>query len=186
MNILQKSSTPKCSEHNFFRRHTFLTVCLLAAFLLLLLALSLCFGSVKIDLWKGIGELFAGDTDSADARILLHLRLPRALGALFAGAALAVAGVLIQGVLHNPMAAPNIIGVNSGAGLGAILMISVFPSAVSFLPLAAFCGAVGACACIYALAKRTGADRLTVTLVGIAVGAILNAGINTVKTLFPE
>ena len=186
MNILQKSSTPKCSEHNFFRRHTFLTVCLLAAFLLLLLTLSLCFGSVKIDLWKGIGELFAGDTDSADARILLHLRLPRALGALFAGAALAVAGVLIQGVLHNPMAAPNIIGVNSGAGLGAILMISVFPSAVSFLPLAAFCGAVGACACIYALAKRTGADRLTVTLVGIAVGAILNAGINTVKTLFPD
>lgn len=186
MNILQRSSAPKPSEHKASPRRIGLFFGLMGVLVFSVFLLSLCFGAVPVDLIQGIKELFSGEVGSADGRILLYLRLPRALAALFSGAALATAGVLIQGVLHNPMAAPNVIGVNAGAGFGAILMISVFPSAIGFLPLAAFCGALLACGVIYGIAARTGADRLTVTLVGIAVGAVLNAGINTVKTLFPD
>ena len=162
---------------------------LFAVLCALLLASFLCalaFGSTPLDLLRGIGDLLRGDTSSPDGRILLYIRLPRACAAVLAGAALAVAGVIIQAVLHNPMAAPNVIGVNSGAGLGAVLMLAVFPSALSFLPLAAFVGAMVTCLCIYAISARTGADRMTVTLVGIAVASLLNAAINTVKILYPD
>lgn len=162
---------------------------LFAVLCILLSASFLCalaFGSTPLDLLRGIGDLLRGDTSSPDGRILLYIRLPRACAAVLAGAALAVAGVIIQAVLHNPMAAPNVIGVNSGAGLGAVLMLAVFPSALRLLPLAAFVGAMVTCLCIYAISARTGADRMTVTLVGIAVASLLNAAINTVKILYPD
>ena len=185
MNIWQKSSTPKFSDKS---RHGNFSVLLLVLALLVILAFfaALCFGSVKADPSEALSALFRGDLSSPSLRILLYLRLPRACGALLAGMALAVSGVLIQAVLHNPMAAPNVIGVNSGAGLGAVLMLAVFPGLAGYLPLAAFLGAVGACLCIYAISLKTGANRMTVTLVGIAVGSVLNAGINTVKTLYPD
>jgi len=185
MNILQKLFSPNSSDN---RKHGGSAPVLLLVLLLLLplvFGLSLCFGSTEISLFQALSDLVAGQ-NTPEGRILLYLRLPRALGAVFSGAALAASGVLIQAVLQNPMAAPNVIGVNSGAGLGAVLMLAVFPSAVAFLPLAAFLGAVLACLCIYTVASRTGAGRTTVILVGIAVGSVLNAGINTVKTLYPD
>lgn len=147
---------------------------------------ALLFGSTGIRIDEAIQALISGDTAAPAYRILFHLRLPRACAAVLAGSALAVSGVIIQAVLHNAMAAPNIIGVNSGAGLAAILMIAVAPSAIQALPVAAFLGAVIACLCIYGIASRTGAGRITITLVGIAISSILNAGINTVKTVFPD
>lgn len=185
MNILPKFFTPISSDN---KKHGRLAPVLFLVLLVLLpmaFFLSLRFGSTDVSLWEGLRAVLSGE-DTAEGRILLYLRLPRALGALFAGGALAVSGVLIQAVLQNPMAAPNVIGVNSGAGLGAVLMLAVFPSGVTFLPLAAFLGAVGACLCIYAVASRTRAGRSTVILVGIAIGSVLNAGINTVKTLYPD
>lgn len=143
---------------------------------------SIAVGSAKID----VLSVLAGDAEGADKSILLHVRLPRVLSAVLAGSALAVSGVIIQAVLNNSMASPNIIGVNSGAGLCAIVLIALFPKAYSFLPTAAFFGAVAACLCIYAISAKTGADKMTITLVGIAVGSILSAGISTVKTVFPD
>ena len=186
MSIWQKFSTRKSSNEQKHGRYAPVLLCVLSLLLPLAFFASLCFGSAEISLWDALAELAAGRVDSPDARILLYLRLPRAVGALLSGGALALAGVLIQAVLLNPMAAPNIIGVNAGAGLGVALILAFAPSAVMLLPLAAFLGAVAACLCIYAIASRTGADRTTVVLVGIAVSAILNAGINTVKTLFPD
>ncbi len=78
--------------------------------------LSLCLGAVPL----GPGEVFsalAGRESGAAAQIVLYARLPRTCGCLLAGAALAAAGTIIQGVLANPLAAPNVIGVNAGAGL---------------------------------------------------------------------
>jgi iron complex transport system permease protein len=147
---------------------------------------SLSVGSAKADIFGAFSDLFSGNFESPDFRILFYVRLPRVLGALLSGAALAASGAIIQAVLNNAMAAPNIIGVNSGAGFFAVLLIAAFPSAVGFVPIAAFFGALGACLLIYAIASKTGADKMTVTLVGIAVGSILGAGINTLKTLFPD
>ncbi len=145
------------------------------------LVLSLLFGSTEINL---INALF--NPASADFRILYYIRLPRVLASMLAGCALAVSGVLIQAVLNNPMAAPNIIGVNSGAGLAAAVTIVLFPAAMHWLALAAFLGALAACLLIYGISNRIGGSKLTITLIGIAVGSVLNAGINTIKVLFPD
>ena len=186
MSIWRRSFIPKTSD-NSKKRGSFSALFLV---LLVLFAVSLfagiLFGSVRVDFSSALSSLWTGQMQNPSLRILLYLRLPRVLAGALAGMGLAVAGVLIQAVLHNPMAAPNVIGVNSGAGLGAIFMLAVFPSAVSVLPLAAFFGAVLTCLCIYAISMKTGADRMTVTLVGIAVSSMLNAGINTVKTLYPD
>ncbi len=151
-----------------------------------LFILSLLWGSADLSLTEAIRAWSDGNSSNADYRILRYIRFPRAIAALFAGAALAVSGVLIQAVLGNPMAAPNIIGVNSGAGLVAALTIAVFPTALPFLPFAAFIGALAACLLIYAISVKTSANKLTITLVGIAVGSVLNAGINTIKIAFPD
>ncbi len=177
MRIWQTSSGRTCSPAD--RTTTpLLPFALMAAFVL-----SVLLGSSGSPA-AGIAALLRWDTASPDFRILIHLRLPRALAAVLAGSALAVSGVLIQAVLNNPMAAPNIIGVNSGAGLAAAISIAVIPEMP--LPLAAFLGALAASLLIYAIASRTGAGKLTITLVGIAVGNVLNGAINTVKVLFPD
>lgn len=185
MNILQKLFSPISSDNVAPRKNARLFLVLGAGLTLAFFA-SLAVGSAKADIFAAISELLSGNFESTDFRILFYVRLPRVLGALLSGAALAVSGVIIQAVLNNAMAAPNIIGVNSGAGFCAVLLISAFPSAVGFIPIAAFFGALGACLLIYLIASKTGADRMTVMLVGIAVSSILSAGINTLKILFPD
>lgn len=156
--------------------------------ILLFITFVICitFGAFDLNFDIAIRSLISGNITNSDLRILLYVRIPRCLGAVLAGLSLAVSGVLIQAVLNNPMAAPNIIGVNSGAGLAVIVTVSVFPNMLSFVPLAAFCGALLSCILIFLIAQRTCADRITITLVGIAVTSILNAAINAVKTVFPN
>ena len=159
-----------------------------AALLLLLIAAavaSMCLGASGLsprELW---GAAFAGE-DSPAARIALYIRLPRTLAAMLSGAALAVAGVILQGVLLNPLASPNIVGVNAGAGFAALLFSCLFPAAAGLLPVAAFLGALAASLLILLLAGRMGASRLTVVLAGVAVNAILSAGTDLITTLEPE
>ena len=154
--------------------------------LLVSAGLSVCFGSTDISLAEAVRAAIQRDWANTALRIMVYARFPRVLGAMLSGGALAVAGVLIQAVLNNPMAAPNIIGVNAGGGLVAILVIALFPSAIAWMPLGAFLGAMGACLCIYAIAVRTGGGCNRITLVGIAISSILTAGINVMKTLFPD
>lgn len=154
--------------------------------LVLLFVASVCLGSVSIDLIEALKAFFNGEKGSLEYRIVAYIRLPRALGAILAGAALAVSGVIIQAVLNNSLASPNIIGVNSGAGLGAIIVISLFPSAIAFMPIAAFVGAMAACLAVYLVSSETGAGRVTVALVGIAIGSIFSAGIDAFRMLFPD
>ena len=86
------------------------------ACLLLCSAMSLCLGSVPVAPWELCGDLFTPGL-SANERIILYIRLPRLLASVLAGSALALSGTILQAVLSNPLAAPNIIGVNAGAGL---------------------------------------------------------------------
>jgi iron complex transport system permease protein len=112
--------------------------------------------------------------------ILLEIRLPRiALGA-FVGAALAVAGASYQGLFRNPLADPYLLGVASGAGLGAVLaFVLPFPPelyGVGIVQVMAFLGASGAVALVFGLA-RVGRTVPTVTLIlaGVALGSMLSA-----------
>lgn len=120
------------------------------------------------------------------ASIILYARLPRLCGCLLAGAALACAGVIIQGVLNNPLAAPNIIGVNSGAGLATALCCAAAPGAVGLTPVAAFLGALAGVMLVLFISERAGASRITLVLAGVAMSSMFSAGIDAVVTFFPD
>jgi len=158
---------------------------------LVLLLVGGCFaGALLGSSSVGAGDLWAlvtGDPIDATARnILVNVRLPRVLAAALAGLSLGCAGSIIQGVLNNPLASPNVIGVNSGAGLAVLLASSLVPGAVALLPLAAFLGALATALLVFAIAARTGASRLSVVLAGMALTAIFGAGMNTVLIVDPD
>ena len=161
-------------------------LCFLLPLLLLLCGVSLCLGASGMHIADALKDVLHGRLTTPAARILLYVRLPRVLCALLAGAALSASGVLIQAVLGNPLAGPNVIGVNAGAGFATLLLACAFPAAVQALPAAAFLGALLASLFIFALAERTGASRMTIVLSGVALSSILSAGMDLITTLFPE
>ena len=138
--------------------------------------LGLVFGSVNVL------EILKSDKEIA-LLILKNLRAPRVLAALLCGMGLSVSGVLLQTVTGNPLAAPNIIGVNSGAGFICIVMLTFFPELSSFLPLGAFLGAFLSALIIILISGRINAFKGTVILAGIAITALLNAGISLLSLL---
>lgn len=108
--------------------------------------------------------------------IVNTLRLPRMLVAALVGLALGIAGTILQGLTRNPLAAPGILGINSGAGLAAVTLIVVFPTVpAGLLPLAAFGGAFTVALLIYLLAWQSGDSPLRLILVGIGLGAVAGA-----------
>ncbi len=121
--------------------------------------------------------------DPNHAFVVLDLRLPRALVAALVGMGLAIAGTIIQGLTRNPLAAPEIIGINAGAGLGALLLLVLFPSmSLVGLPMAAFGGGLAAAIAIYALAWNRGSSPLRLILMGIGLTALLGALTNVLVT----
>lgn len=157
--------------------------------LLAAILLGLVFGASGV----GVGDVWAlatGQDMAAKARsILVSIRIPRVLAGVLAGAAFSVSGALIQEVLDNPLASPNIIGANSGAGL-AVLTVSALSTVGIALPLplpaAAFLGALVASGLILLVSSRTGVSRLTVVLAGVAVNAVFSAGMNAVLIIAPN
>ncbi len=160
-------------------------IALLAGLLALSGVASLAFGAVSIPPGEVIAALL-GRGSGTTASIVLYARLPRLCGCLLAGAALACAGVIIQGVLNNPLAAPNVIGVNSGAGLATALCCALAPGAVRWTPLAAFLGALVGVLLVLFIAERAGAARITLVLAGVAMSSIFSAGIDAVVTFVPD
>ena len=159
---------------------------LLALALLLSVLLALCAGSVPLPLRETGRALLAGERENLYYRVFVHVRLPRVLAALSAGMALSVSGVLLQGVFHNVLAGPNIIGVNAGAGFAVMLAVTLLPRSGLLVPTAAFFGALGAALLIYLIASLSGADNVTVVLTGVAVSSLLTAGMDALRTLFPD
>jgi iron complex transport system permease protein len=114
-----------------------------------------------------------GQGSPREAFVVTGLRLPRALVALAAGAALGAAGAIFQGLVRNPLASPEILGVTAGANVAAVLVIVVFPATpIALLGLASFGGALAVTALVYALAWRRGASPERLVLVGIGVTAV--------------
>ncbi len=131
------------------------------------------------------GELLSG-TGTAAGRIFWYVRLPRTAGCLLAGAALSTAGCVIQNVLANPLASPNIIGVNAGAGLAVTVCCALGCLSGWVIAGAAFGGAFGAVMLVSLAAKAVGASRTTVILAGVAVNAFLGAISDAVTNLVPD
>ena len=159
--------------------------CLLLAVLTLLSASAgIGLGAVALSPGEVLQALFGKDVENSG--IVLYIRLPRCCASLLAGAALAVSGAIIQSVLANPLTAPNIIGVNAGAGFSVALCCALLPGAIWLMPLAAFAGAFSGVMLVLGISKRTGASRISLVLAGVAISNIFSAGIDTVVTLVPD
>ena len=167
------------------RRRAWLLPALSAAVVLVAVA-GLCAGATGVGPGDVAALALGGDVDATTRTILTAVRLPRVLAALLAGAALAVSGHIIQTVLDNPLASPNVIGVNSGAGLAVLLAGVAAPGAASLVPVAAFAGASLTALLVLALCASAGVSRLTIVLVGMAVSTVFGAGMNLILIVDPD
>lgn len=158
------------------------TICILVALLLMTVGLGLCFGSARLTPAQLVGAILGTGPESHQL-ILWDVRLPRVLAGVLAGVGLSTAGTLLQTVTANELASPNVIGINSGAGLAVILMLTLTPAAGAWLPLGAFLGAFGAAMVILAVAGRLGSSRTNILLIGIAMTTLLNAVISFLTLL---
>ncbi|MBW7571295.1 FecCD family ABC transporter permease [Caproiciproducens faecalis] len=158
---------------------------LMLLLLLLMIVVGILGGSSRITL-TDFRELFSGQELTAAGRIILYVRLPRVAGAVIAGMALAVAGAVIQTVLNNPLAGPNIIGVNSGAGFAAVLCGVLLPKSYLALPAAAFAGAFLTVLFVFYLGKKTGSSKITLILAGVAINSFLGGATDAVNTFSQE
>jgi iron complex transport system permease protein len=124
-----------------------------------------------------------GDPDATDT-VLFNIRLPRVIAAGFVGAALAAAGAAYQSLFRNPLVSPDILGVSTGAGLGAVIGI-LLGLPVVMIQLLGFAGGLLTVTLVAILARtlRGGGDVLVLVLAGIVVGALAGAAISLVKVL---
>ncbi|WP_245948214.1 FecCD family ABC transporter permease [Paenibacillus sambharensis] len=153
------------------------TLCtVLTAILFGTTAWSVSVGSMNLPVLEVAATLLGGG-DETDRRLIFSLRLPRILVAAMVGAGLAVAGAIMQGIFRNPLAAPDIIGINGGASAAAaaFLLFMSGQYSIHLLPVAAFAGAAGAAALIYALAWKNGASPFRLILIGIGISSAASA-----------
>ena len=157
-----------------------LLAALLSAFL------GLRYGSAGLTAGQVLEGLLGLDGVSAQTQIIWVVRLPHVAACLLAGAGLAISGLLLQTATNNPLAGPNIIGVNAGAGFAMVLGLCLAPMLYQWQPLFAFAGALIATGLIVLVGNLAGGARVTVVLSGVAVSTLLSAGISMVKLLFPD
>jgi len=126
--------------------------------------------------------LLEGDADPMSRAVLLNLRLPRTAMALLAGAGLGMAGSVFQLVFRNPLAAPDIVGVTSGANLGAAAAVVVLGTGAALLASAAFLGGMLVLLLVVAVARLSrNPSTVTYILSGIIMKAVSDAFIMTLK-----
>src|SRR5262245_26565296 len=157
-----------------------LTIAAFAAGTLVVMVLAPLVGSTPIRLAR-VFDRSIPFADNVDAQVFFVARLPRVLAAALVGGALAVAGVVFQALLRNPLASPDTLGVSAGATLGALLVITLHLDlttlGVSSIPVGSFAGSAGALAIVYALsvARRRGTSTTVLLLAGVALTALLGA-----------
>lgn len=118
--------------------------------------------------------------------IVHELRLPRLLLALIVGASLALAGVLVQGVIRNPLASPDLLGVSQGASLAAVILIALYPEVSSlWLPVVSLLGALGAALILWLLCGRH-ASPIKIAITGVALAAFYASTIDFVMLTRPQ
>ncbi len=154
---------------------------LLGTLLLIMALLSLYLGASNLAPTQIIQRLLSGSDF-----IIAQYRLPRALLAIATGAGLGVSGALVQGIIRNPLASPDLIGISSGAGLAATALLVFFPHApASYLPLSALAGGIITAAIIIFIVFTHAPSPAHLALIGIAVGAFLASSTQFILLLRP-
>lgn len=132
-------------------------------------------GSVNIPM-KDVLRSITGQNMGSSELILLKFRLPRILAAILIGAALAVSGALLQGVIRNPLASPDILGVTGGASAASVAFLTLFTGySVHWVPVVAVIGALLAVLINYTLAWKRGISTYRLVLIGLGLSTALGA-----------
>ena len=148
--------------------------------------ISLIWGSTPVSLAEIWRTLWADELTDTASQIIWNIRLPRNIVAALVGACLAVSGAIVQAVMKNPLADPQIVGVSSGAGLAGVMVLILFPGYDYIVPLVAFLGAMGAALMVYALAWKNGVRPSRIILAGVAVSAFLGSGISALLVFYGD
>lgn len=156
-------------------------VCLFAVGAALIGAYPIGFNQLVATLWP---SLWGDAPDTTAATVLLQVRLPRIAAALIVGAALAGAGAVYQGLFRNPLVSPDILGVSTGAGLGAVFGIFL-SMPLLMIQLFAFAGGAATVTAVYLIASQVRGREpvLVLVLAGVVVGSLAGAMISLIKVL---
>ena len=162
-------------------------ILLISSIILLLLSafLSLVSGAVSIPLSDLFDAALAGP-ESVAGYVFWYSRLPRTVACIAAGFALSISGAVIQSVLANSLAAPGIIGVNSGAGFAVTLATALGAVSGWMISASAFLGAMVTSLAIMVISRKTRASRTSVLLAGVSLNYILGAFSDAVLNLVPQ
>lgn len=147
-------------------------------------------GSAGLTIGEVLRALSGADGGGPASLIVWNIRMPRVIAAIVAGAGLAIAGAVMQGVLRNPLASPFTLGISQGAAFGAALAIIGFGAGVTGTAAAdavrisnvwsvagfAFAGAMVATLAVLAISRTRGATPETIVLAGVALGSLFSAG----------
>lgn len=138
-------------------------------------------GEMKIGPLRVLQVLFGGGTEM-DRLIIQSFRLPRILVALMVGMGLAVAGGILQGIIRNPLASPDILGITGGASVAVVGFLAFFSDesnaltvSIKWMPVAAFAGAAVVAFLVYILAWKNGVSPIRLVLIGIGIMTLMKA-----------
>ncbi len=127
-------------------------------------------------------KALVGSGSEMEKIVIYTFRLPRILTAFFAGMSLAVAGAILQGMIRNPLASPDVLGITGGAAVAVVAFFAVFSDqnnsltiSIHWLPLAAFLGGTLGALLVYMLAWKNGIAPMRLVLIGIGVSAFMQA-----------
>jgi iron complex transport system permease protein len=129
-----------------------------------------------------VAKTLLGNGSDMNETVIYTFRLPRILVALFAGMSLAVAGAILQGMIRNPLASPDVLGITGGAAAAVVMFLTLFSDknhsltiSIHWLPLGAFAGATVTALLVYVLAWKKGMAPLRLVLIGIGISALMQA-----------
>lgn len=143
--------------------------------------LSTALGEMKISPLSVI-KVFFGGGEQIEQTVVMNLRLPRIIVALMVGISLAVAGGILQGIIRNPLASPDSLGITGGAAVAVVGFLAFFSDdnnalivSIEWMPLAAFIGAAVIGILVYILAWKNGVSPMRLVLIGIGISALMYA-----------
>ncbi|PLT33962.1 iron ABC transporter permease [Bacillus sp. V5-8f] len=139
-----------------------------------------------------VAKILFGAGNEMETMVVTSFRLPRIVVAIMVGMALAVAGGILQGMIRNPLASPDIIGLTGGASFAVVSFLAFFSDtnnsltvSIAWLPLAAFAGASITAFLVYSFSWKNGVAPTRLVLVGIGISALMQAGTTMMMILGP-
>jgi iron complex transport system permease protein len=165
--------------------------CILFISLLILMVISTGMGEMKLTPIQVIKALF-GEGTKMETLVVTSFRLPRIIIALLVGISLAVAGAILQGIIRNPLASPDIIGLTGGASVAVVAFLAIYSDtsnsltiSIKWLPVGAFFGATIVALLVYFLSWKNGVSPMRLVLVGIGISALAQAVTTLLMVLGP-